>query len=78
MTKKQILRCIAFSGEMPWSSIDLLQGERRIILRYLKKLKDQNFVSVHGNGVEKTIRLTKKGAEKFCTLKSSQKHILPF
>lgn len=55
-----ILKNIALSGEFPYHSLSMLDGNERIIKRTLLNMRKEGYVTLVGNGQIKSIRLTKK------------------
>lgn len=61
----EILKVIALSGEFPFNFLDHINSDRNKIIyqRTIRKLKEEKYVTVSGNGELKTIRMTRKGLE---------------
>ena len=55
-----ILRIIAMSGEFPYQSLYLIDGNERLIKRTVLNMKKEGYVTILGKGPMKTIRITKK------------------
>lgn len=54
-----ILQRIALAGEFPFKALDLI-GDKIMLQRTIRKLKEQKYITINGNADLKTIRLTKK------------------
>lgn len=58
----RILLTIALSGEYPFNFLEPI-GNKVIAQRTIRKLKEEKYVTVSGNGEMKTIRLTRKAID---------------
>ena len=61
---EMIINYIALCGEFPWDGIDLMGRSRRIVLRNIRNLKKEGFITVNGKAEMKTLRITKKAFDK--------------
>lgn len=55
----RIILKIALAGEFPFKALDMI-GDKVMIQRSLRKLKEEEYVTINGSSDYKTIRLTKK------------------
>lgn len=58
---EELLEAVALCGEYPWSGLDMMERDRTMLLRALKKVRNDYYMSVSGSAEMKTIRFTKKG-----------------
>lgn len=58
---EDMLKMVALCGEFPWSGLDMIERDKKILLRSLLKIRKDGFMSVSGSAEMKTIRMTKKG-----------------
>lgn len=59
----KIIVAISYSGNFPYTSIDMIGGNHRMLLRAARKLKAEKYISITGKGQAKTMQLLKKGRE---------------
>lgn len=74
----KIIYYVALAVAFPWQSLSLIPGNHRIILRVIKKLKEEGYVLVSGSGQQKTIKIAKKTIAILDTVKPGLKDYYMF
>lgn len=54
---------VALAVSFPWKSLYLIPGSHTMVLRTIKGLVEEKFLTVSGNGEQKTIKITKKAVD---------------